>query len=359
MTDVVVKIDSVTKRFGNAAAVDDLSLEVEEREFLTLLGPSGCGKTTTLRMVAGFLHPDTGHVLIRGERVDDKAPYERNLAMVFQNYALFPHMTVRDNLGFGLRMRKIDCDTAARIAETLDLVRLGGVEDRYPRELSGGQQQRVALARAIITTPDVLLLDEPLSNLDLKLREQMRVELKSIQRKTGVTSIYVTHDQVEALVMSDRVVVMDKGKITQAGRPSEIYDHPANKFTADFIGETNFFNGKIVGIGDYVKVATERGLLINVSRVPLGEADMQIGQAVHVCIRPHRIAIKKRKTQDVNSYVGTVEQSLYAGSIVKYIVRVGENRLVVEEPTTTRVSRNLEGEVFVECLPENWDIVPE
>jgi len=228
-----VELREVTKRFGRAVAVNQLSLDVRAGEFLTLLGPSGCGKTTTLNIVAGFLDPDEGTIALRGRQVNFLPPFQRDTSMVFQSYALFPHMTNFENVAFGLRMRGVsDGDIKRRVLQSLEQVQLAGLDDRYPRQLSGGQQQRVALARAIVTEPTVLLLDEPLSNLDLKLRESMRLELKALQHRLGLTTIYVTHDQSEALVMSDRIVVMHQGRAEQVGTPLDIYERPATPFVA-------------------------------------------------------------------------------------------------------------------------------
>jgi spermidine/putrescine transport system ATP-binding protein len=247
--DVVLR--GVTKRFGELIAVDALDLEVAHGEFLSLLGPSGCGKTTTLRLIAGFEQPDEGAVLIDGRDVAGLPPYKRDVNTVFQSYALFPHLTVADNVAYGLRQRKLGKrERRKRAEELLGLVRLEGVEDRKPRELSGGQQQRVALARALVMSPRVLLLDEPLGALDLKLRKELQVFLKTLHADLGITFVYVTHDQEEALAMSDRVAVMNRGGIEQLGPPREIYDSPASRFVADFIGETNFIrrNGSVVAV---------------------------------------------------------------------------------------------------------------
>src|SRR6185312_4722542 len=236
-----LRLNHLTRRFEGMVAVDDLSLEVADGEFLTLLGPSGCGKTTTLRMIAGFLGPDAGDIWF-----DDR----RNTAMVFQSYALFPHMSVAENVGFGLLMRKLPkMESAARVAEALDLVSLTGLEDRRPGQLSGGQQQRVALARAIVTRPDILLFDEPLSNLDAKLRERVRIEIRELQKRLGITTLYVTHDQAEALAVSDRIVVMNGGHIEQIGDPASIYRSPRSAFVADFLGAANIVDGQAVGGG--------------------------------------------------------------------------------------------------------------
>src|SRR5918998_6624754 len=253
-----VELRGLTKRFDDVVAVDSVDLHVDEGEFLSLLGPSGCGKTTTLRLIAGFERPDEGAVLIGGEDVVRLPPYRREVNTVFQSYALFPHLRVLDNVAYGLKQRGFDKQQRHDRARTmLELVRLPEVETRKPKQLSGGQQQRVALARALVMEPKVLLLDEPLGALDLKVRRQLQIELKRIQETVGVTFIYVTHDQEEALAMSDRVAVMNAGRIEQLGRPREIYDSPATPFVADFIGETNFIRRN----GSVIAVRPERGQL--------------------------------------------------------------------------------------------------
>jgi spermidine/putrescine transport system ATP-binding protein len=258
-----VALRGVTKRFGDVVAVDALDLDVAHGEFLSLLGPSGCGKTTTLRLIAGFEQPDEGELLIGGTDVAGLPPYKRDVNTVFQSYALFPHLTVQDNVAYGLRQRGLGRSQRRRKAqELLELVRLRGVEGRKPRELSGGQQQRVALARALIMSPRVLLLDEPLGALDLKLRKELQVFLKTLHADIGITFVYVTHDQEEALAMSDRVAVMNGGRIEQLGPPQEIYDNPASRFVADFIGETNFIrqNGSVVAVRpEHVELGTGPG----------------------------------------------------------------------------------------------------
>jgi spermidine/putrescine transport system ATP-binding protein len=245
----ILQLKNLTKRFPNGAlAVDDVSLEVAPGEFLTLLGASGSGKTTTLRMIAGFEHPTSGEILMDGKPLTLLPPFKRELNTVFQQYALFPHMSVRDNVGYGLRMRKVDrAEIATRVSEALEMVQLGQLGDRAPRQLSGGQQQRVALARALVNRPRVLLLDEPLGALDLKLRKEMQLELKHLNRQLGITFLYVTHDQEEALTMSDRIALMRNGRIEQLSGPREMYEQPASRYVADFIGETNLLAGKTAG----------------------------------------------------------------------------------------------------------------
>src|SRR5438067_5193414 len=285
-----VELIEVTRRFGEVVAVRGVSLAVQRGEFLTLLGPSGCGKTTSLNMIAGFLRPDEGQILLGGRRVEHLPPYRRDTAMVFQQYALFPHMSVAENVAFGLQMQKVPkAEIAGRVTRALETVRLPGLGDRRPSQLSGGQQQRVALARAIVTEPTVLLLDEPLSNLDLKLRESLRLEIKSIQREVGITAIYVTHDQGEALVMSDRIAVMNQGRIEQLGPPTEIYEQPRSAFVAEFIGTSNFLRGHLA--------ASENGL----ARVALpdgteilarADGDRPPGEEALVMIRPEHLTLK-------------------------------------------------------------------
>jgi putative spermidine/putrescine transport system ATP-binding protein len=245
MADPALQLAALTKRFGALTAVNAIDLTVAQGEFVTLLGPSGCGKTTTLNMIAGFVTPDGGSIRLQGHAVESLPPFRRDLGLVFQDYALFPHMTVAENVGFGLRMRRVPRgEIAERVAQALDLVQLNGLGERRPLQLSGGQRQRVALARALVIRPAMLLLDEPLSNLDLKLREEMRVEISALQRRLGIATVFVTHDQGEALTMSDRIAVMRDGRIEQIGTPTDIYERPATRFVAGFIGAANLIDGQ-------------------------------------------------------------------------------------------------------------------
>lgn len=284
-----VTLRNLVKRFGTITAVDRVSLAVAEGEFLTLLGPSGCGKTTTLRCIAGFIRPDAGEVLIGDQDVTDVPPHRRHIGMVFQSYALFPHMTVLGNVTYGLKIRGVDKATVARKAEAaLDLVRLSGLGGRGVRELSGGQQQRVALARALIYEPSVLLLDEPLSNLDAKLRAEMRVEIRNLQKRLGMTMIYVTHDQEEALSVSDRIAVMNAGRIEQEASPSEIYDHPSTPFVADFIGVSNLIEGRIAGSSEAgTNIMLKSGQSVSLPVPSLRSP----GDAVWLVVRPEHIRV--------------------------------------------------------------------
>ncbi len=291
-----VELRDVTKAFGEVIAVKEVDLAIKDGEFFSLLGPSGCGKTTTLRMIAGFEQPTLGQVLIKGQPMTGIPPYRRPVNTVFQSYALFPHMTVYENVAFGLEMKKIGKrEIQQRVHEVLELVQLAGMEERKPKQLSGGQQQRVALARALVNKPKVLLLDEPLGALDLKLRKAMQLELKQIQNEVGITFIYVTHDQEEALTMSDRIAVMSDGDVQQVGEPREIYEHPDNRFVADFIGETNFLPATVFAIADFTTVD------IGDLQV-LGTHDgrrITTGQKVTLAIRPEKINLYPTGEVDV------------------------------------------------------------
>ena len=292
-----LRLAGLEKRYGDTVAVAGIDLEVREGEFMTLLGPSGCGKTTTLGLIAGFFPPSAGEIYLKGKPVAGLPPFKRDIGVVFQDYALFPHMTAGENVAFGLKMRDIEKkECEQRVREALDLVQLGGFAERRPLELSGGQRQRVALARALVIRPAVLLLDEPLSNLDLKLREEMRVEIAGLQRRLGITTVFVTHDQGEALVMSDRVAVMNAGRIEQVGAPAEIYERPVTRFVAEFIGRMNFFSD---------------------------------GNRL-IAIRPERAKLAKEKPADGFARPGKVRQLLYLGATLEYHLTLegGERGLV-------------------------------
>ena len=312
MSESIVSLIDVEKSFGNNKVVKKMNIEIKEGEFLTLLGPSGCGKTTTLRMIAGFEEATSGIIKVQGERVEDKEPFERDVNTVFQNYVLFPHMSVFDNIAYGLKIKKRPKEEISlRVNAMLDLVQLRGYEGRKPDALSGGQKQRVAIARALINDPKVLLLDEPLGALDLKLRKQMQVELKRLQKKLGITFVYVTHDQEEALTMSDRIAVMNEGIIEQLASPMEIYDRPLTKFVAGFIGESNIFDGKVTGSANgIIEVETHAGTV----RVK-GEG-FEKGEAIHVSIRPEYIKVSRDNAEGFDLR-GTVKDFIYMGTVVK------------------------------------------
>ncbi len=320
MAEPAVELRGISKYFADVPAVDRLTLTVAEGEFLTLLGPSGCGKTTTLNLVAGFLEPDEGSIRLAGRAVDRLPPFRRDIGIVFQDYALFPHMTVAENVGFGLRMRRVSKpDIARRVAEALDLVHLSGFGERRPLALSGGQRQRVALARALVIRPTVLLLDEPLSNLDLKLREEMRLEITSLQRALGITMVMVTHDQGEALAVSDRIAVMNQGRIEQLGDAHDVYEHPASRFVADFIGSTNFLQGLARDAADpgaLCNVVTEAGEI----RLLAPQA-VRAGDAVQVAVRPERLRFADRPVPGALVLSGTVLRHVYLGSHTETFVR--------------------------------------
>ncbi len=315
-------IIGLAKRYGDFHAVRDVSLSIRDGEFLVLLGPSGCGKTTTLRMVAGFIEPTAGHVKLGGTDVTLLPPWKRNAGMVFQNYALFPHLTVAENVAFGLEMRKVPkADIARRVEETLALVRLGGYGGRLPRQLSGGQQQRVALARALAIHPDVLLLDEPLSNLDAKLRQEVRVEIRELQRKMGLTTVMVTHDQEEALIMADRLVVMSEGSVRQVGSQRDLYERPADRFVAGFVGRSTFLEGTLEAPGRF---RTDGGLAVACAGDGKGRAVLSV--------RPERVAVgPKPNTGLDNCLPGTVEFVSYLGALIDIHVRLSpSDRLVAQ-----------------------------
>lgn len=321
-----VRINDVSKKFGDVLSVSDLDLDIKSGEFFTFLGPSGCGKTTTLRMVAGFYYPSTGKIYFDNQDVTMLQPNKRNIGMVFQNYALFPHMTVDENIAFGLEVRKLN---KKQIREKVDrirsLVHLGPYGSRKINELSGGQQQRVALARALVIEPDILLLDEPLSNLDAKLREETRIEIKRIQSELGVTTIYVTHDQTEAMAMSDRIMVMENGLVKQIGTPQEIYHRPNNRFVATFIGETNMLTMTVQEIdGDVVTVTDGLGLTLQgLKEHYANNLVLHEGDTVYVSVRPEAF----ENGAGDNTIIGTIELIEFTGLSINYILNVNGTTL--------------------------------
>lgn len=326
-----VRLEAVSKLYGETVAVKDLSLEIEPGEFLFLLGPSGAGKSTVLRLIGGYEPPSSGQILIGGQDVTRLPVHQRNIGMVFQSYALFPHMTVAQNVAFGLKMRNIPkSEVARRVAEALALVELDNLGKRYPGQLSGGQQQRVALARAVVYRPALLLLDEPLANLDRRLRDTMRIELKQMQRRIGITTIMVTHDQEESLSMADRVAVMHRGSLEQAGPPAEIYNRPASPFVAAFIGELNLLRGELLAVrGDRGRVSAA-GLEFEVR---LNEEWPETPHPMTVCLRAERININKESTlahegKSPNRFNGRVEVVTYLGASTLYLVKP-ENSLAL------------------------------
>ena len=321
--NVIIRLTDVDKSFDDERVVKKLNLDVEEGEFLTMLGPSGCGKTTTLRMIAGFEVPTSGQIFLEGEDVDDKKPNERNVNTVFQNYALFPHMNVFDNIAFGLVEKKVKKDEIrSRVEEMIKLVQLDGMEKRMPAQMSGGQKQRVAIARALVNRPKVLLLDEPLGALDLKLRKQMQGELKALQRRLGITFIFVTHDQEEALTMSDRIAVMNRGRLEQVGTPEEVYNHPETKFVADFIGESNIIEGYIENMtDDSIEVTMESGKAI------IHETGYRMEEMVYLCIRPENLKISTEEKEGFR-FRGQVKEHIFIGSTNKTMIEMPNGQML-------------------------------
>ncbi len=324
-----IRIQNISKEFDGFLAVDSVDLTIKSGELFSFLGPSGCGKTTLLRMIAGFETPLRGKIFIGDQDLGDLPPYKRPVNTIFQNYSLFPHMTVWDNVAFGLKVKKVALpEIKTRVSEMLELVKMSDQSSKYPSQISGGQKQRVAIARALINKPKVLLLDEPLAALDLKLRQHMLIELMNIHDAVGITFIYVTHDQSEAMSISDRVAVMDQGKVIQSGPPDDIYERPASIFSAYFIGETNLITGEVTGIEDeYVQL-----------KCPMGDEQYfeidstfhfrpELGQSLTVSLRPEKIAISRSKPRyqdDINMLRGSIEDILYLGSHTQYIVKVGK-----------------------------------
>jgi len=368
-----IELSDVTKAFGEIIAVERMSLSIVDGEFFSMLGPSGCGKTTTLRMIAGFEQPTEGEVYIKGQPMAQIPAYRRPVNTVFQNYALFPHMTVSQNVAFGLEMKKVSkSETQQRVKEVLELVQLPEMGERKPKQLSGGQQQRVALARALVNRPQVLLLDEPLGALDLKLRKAMQLELKQIQAEVGITFIYVTHDQGEALTMSDRIAVMSDGLVQQVGLPREIYEHPNNRFVADFIGETNFISGQVDQLAEIVTINSGEIQLLGVA----GGSTIASGQQVTVAIRPEKINLYPRGEVNVmrsgldreelaeifgeQAPTGTVDMRRFLAKERNNVVLNGRIQEVIYIGTDTRyrvtLGRGVEVSVRVQNFGSRYDM---
>lgn len=336
MSDLVLQLKQINKYFGRSHVIKDVNIDFEKGHFVTFLGPSGCGKTTLLRMVAGFYEPDDGEILLNGKRIERIPPYSRNTAMVFQEYALFPHMNVFDNVSYGLRVKnRPKEEIERRVKEALDLMQLKGMEDRFPNQMSGGQQQRVAVARALVMNPEVLLLDEPLSNLDAKLRENVRVELRDIQKKMGLSTIYVTHDQSEALSMSDMIVVLKGGVVHQTGSPQEIYFEPKTPFVADFIGTTNLLSVK--GLGENI-------VSYGNDRIPTTKS-VNAGQEYCLSIRPECLKLVKEAVDGQVNVKVTIQNKMFLGEKIRYFVNdsLGKEWIIdIYDPGRTI----LEGEAY-------------
>ena len=342
----ILELTNVTKRFGTFAAVDNISFTVQKGKIVSLLGPSGCGKTTTLRLISGFEDVDEGSILFSGKDIKNKRPYERNVGLLFQDYALFPHMTVEQNVAYGMKNRGFEKKLIPnRTNEMLELVKLTGFEKRKPGQLSGGQQQRVALARSLATSPEIILLDEPLSALDAKLRQELRFELKEILNSVNATTIVVTHDQEEAMSLGDTVIVMNEGKIIQEGHPTDIYEKPNTKFVAEFVGRSNWFNGKIVNKSTegILKIKTNEGFEFNILEAFMPESS---NNNYEICIRPERISIEKNelknKDSNTNILLGKVADVAHLGPDIHTLIEVSNKRMikVVEKYTGQILEKN-------------------
>ena len=353
-----LSVRRITKRFGEAKAVDDVSFEIPRGSFATLLGPSGCGKTTTLRMIAGFYDPDEGDIVLSGKRINELPAHRRGTAMVFQDYALFPHMTVKDNVGYGLRVQgAAGKERERRVEETLQFVGLGGLGGRWPNQLSGGQQQRVAVGRALVLRPEILLLDEPLSNLDAKLRVSLRWELRALQQQLKMTFVYVTHDQDEALSLSDWIAVMNAGKVEQAGTPWDIYYRPRTSFLADFVGAVNLVPGTVREVrGDEVVVAFgQRAVTV---RKPAGLA-LDAGREVRLCVRPEALALRPPSADpDGIRLPGVVGRRAFLGDLMRYWVTVDGREWIVDQQDPGAAA-DFDGPVTVAVKPERIHIIAE
>jgi spermidine/putrescine transport system ATP-binding protein len=344
---VAVELSEVTKRFGEFVAVDDLSLDIYEGEFFSLLGPSGCGKTTTLRMIAGFEEPTEGDISVGGDPMRRVPPYRRPVNTVFQSYAIFPHLNVFDNVAFGLRRSGVKGEELhKRVTDACEMVQLSGFEKRKPSMLSGGQQQRVALARALVNHPEVLLLDEPLGALDLKLRKEMQLYLKNLQHEVGITFIYVTHDQEEALTMSDRIAVMNEGRVQQVADPPTLYELPRNRFVSDFIGQTNVFSGTVESVsGKRITLSTPSGKV----EATAGEAEVEVGAEAHAAVRPEKVRFG---SEGDNVSTARIQQLVYLGVSTQYIAELPDGEKLVLYQQNSREDANPE---IGEEVPVAWD----
>jgi ABC-type Fe3+/spermidine/putrescine transport system ATPase subunit len=356
----IVQFKGILKRFGNVVAVEKMDFDIEEGSLVTLLGPSGCGKTTLLRMVAGLEEPTEGDIFIKGVRINDTPIHKRNLGMIFQNYALFPHKNIFDNVAFGLKYRDVSKEEIKqKVTRALEMVRLPGVENRMPSQLSGGQQQRIAMARAIVIEPDVLLMDEPLSALDENLREEMRREVDNLQQMLGVTTIFVTHDQREALSMSDKILVMKDGQKQQEGKPEAVYNEPANHFVADFLGHSNFIQGEVVDVDDHrVNVQVETGDVLFAEN----KGEFSKGDPVEMIVRAQRFdAFPKDEFEPVegmNYFQGRIKDRSYMGGEVSYFIELGAEREIhVISMMRTRIY-NIGEEVSVQVSPHHCHLIP-
>ncbi len=351
MEKVIVWIGNVSKKFGSVTAIDNISLEVYSGEFFSILGPSGCGKTTLLRLIAGLESPDIGEIHLKGKPITSVPPYQRDVNMVFQNYALFPHMNIYENISFGLKLKGMKkSEISDKVSRILEMVNLHKMEHRKPKQLSGGEQQRVALARALVNEPSVLLLDEPLGALDLKLRKQMQIELKDLQKRLGITFIYVTHDQEEALTMSDRIAIMSCGRLEQLGTPSQVYEEPKTEFVANFIGISNIFSGVLTnGNGSTLTLKTPDGLEIKALYTNGNYPEKAIAM-----VRPEKILItlSQPKDENINLLYGEIENIVYLGTVIQFIMDMNGRKLVVlDKNHDKKLKFSIKQKVFA-----SWDI---
>lgn len=354
MNDIILQLQQIEKRFGDTKVLDGIDLSIKQGEFITMLGSSGCGKTTTLRIIAGLETPDSGRVLLEGRDVTNEEPNKRNVNTVFQNYALFPHMSVESNIGYSLRLKHIDKATIKKtVAEALDMVQLSGYEKRMPGELSGGQRQRVAIARALVNKPKVLLLDEPLGALDLQLRHQMQTELKRLQKRLGLTFIYITHDQEEALNMSDRIAVMREGQFEQIGTPEQVYDMPLTSYVARFVGSANILSGNVTAIDEQIVAFNCQGVTVYVAR---RDAQISIGQTVTIAVRSEKINLTPKGAGGTGLHAVVTEKS-FTGGVLHIIVTLDDGSELVSSRHGIDSPLAAGDSVAVSWVPENAVLV--
>ncbi len=356
-SEPVLELRGIRKSYGATVAVGPIDITVNRGEFLTLLGPSGCGKTTTLHIMAGLIEPTDGHVMMRGREITYLEPPKRDMGLVFQSYALFPHKTVFDNIAFGLRMRKRPKEEIRqKVRDVLDVVGLPGVEARYPSELSGGQRQRVAVARAVIIEPQVLLLDEPLSNLDAVLRKHMRLELRDIQRRLGITTIFVTHDQDEAFEMSDRVILLNDGQIEQTGSPEEMYDRPASRFAAEFIGEANLIKGTVDAVRTEAVLVRVGDAILS---APRGPSVPSVGTSVWLMVRPERIELSSSPPAGGGALQGRVTKRIFSGNMMGLTLQTDAGMEIISRKPSIARYRDISTGDLVWMSPDDCWVVPE
>lgn len=353
MSDTILELKHITKNFGTTEVLRDINIQIDKGEFITLLGPSGCGKTTILRIIAGLEEPDSGKVYLNGEDVTDSEPNKRDVNTVFQNYALFPHMTVEENISYGMKLRKTDKkQMAAKVAEALELVQLSGYSKRMPSELSGGQKQRVAIARAIVNNPKVLLLDEPLGALDLQLRRQMQTELKRLQKKLGITFIYITHDQEEAMNMSDRIAVMREGLFEQIGGPAQIYDRPETSYVAEFVGNANLIHGKVTSIQDNIaEIETAGGVV----QVRVRDKLPDIAMTVTLAVRSENVRLYKDSVEPGIKCV--LKDMSFSGGVQKIILQLEDGTEVVSSSLGMSFAYEINSDLYISFEAEHGVLV--